>query len=88
MKSGVCELVIDLSAVTYMDSASLGCLMDICRVMSTQNGVVKLVGLHERLETLAFVAGLTRFIGVSGDDGIHLRNLAPFAIVREKGTRQ
>lgn len=84
-ESGVRELVIDLSDVTYMDSASLGCLMDICRVMSEHNGVVKLVGLQERVQTLALMAGLTRYIGVPGEDGIYLRNLEPFAAVRKKG---
>jgi anti-anti-sigma factor len=84
-ESGVRELVIDLSDVTHMDSASLGCLMDICRVMSEHNGVVKLVGLQERVQTLAFMAGLTRFIGVPGEDGIHLENLEPRTAVRKKG---
>lgn len=83
--SGVRELVIDLSDVTYMDSASLGCLMDICRVMSEHNGVVKLVGLQDRVQTLASMAGLTRFIGIPGEDGIQLRHLEPFTGARKKG---
>jgi anti-anti-sigma factor len=59
IESGVRELIIDLSDVTYIDSASLGCLMDVCRTMSNANGVVKLIGLQERVQALATLAGMT-----------------------------
>ena len=33
MEGGTRKLVIDLQAVTYIDSASIGCLMDIHRLL-------------------------------------------------------
>ena len=86
--SGVRELVIDLSDVDTIDSASLGCLMDICRTMSRQNGVVKLVGLQERVRVFAIMAGLTRFIGVPVEKGIDLKYLDAFTTIRQKGNQR
>ena len=86
--SGVRELVIDLSNVDHIDSASVGCLMDICKAMSDQNGVVKLVGLQERVRVFAVLAGLTRYIGVQVDKGIALENLDAFAAIRRKGNQR
>jgi anti-anti-sigma factor len=86
--SGVRELVIDLSDVDYIDSASVGCLMDICKAMADQNGVVKLIGLQERVRMLAVLAGLTRFIGVPVEEGIALQNLEALATLRAKGNQR
>lgn len=86
--SGVRELVIDLSDVDHIDSASLGCLMDICKAMSDQNGVVKLIGLQERVRMFAVLAGLTRFIGVPVEEGIVLQNLEAFSAIRAKGNQR
>ena len=85
--SGVRELVIDLSEVHTIDSASLGCLMDICKTMSRQNGVVKLIGLKERVRAFATMAGLTRFIGVPVEEGIDLKYLDAFTTIRRKGNQ-
>ena len=52
IEEGTRKLVINLSEVSYMDSASYGCLMDIYRMMSEQKGTVTLVGLQERVPPL------------------------------------
>ena len=39
---------VDLQAVSYMDSASIGCLMDIHRLLQEQEGVLKLSGACSR----------------------------------------
>ncbi len=62
IEEGTRKLVINLSEVSYMDSASYGCLMDIYRMMSAQNGTVKLVGLQERVGAIGSLVGLTRLI--------------------------
>ena len=62
IEGGTRMLIIDLSSVSYMDSASYGCLMDIYRMMSERNGTVKLVGLQERVEAMGSLVGLTRLI--------------------------
>ena len=38
VEGGARKLVIDLQAVTYIDSASIGCLMDIHRLLQEQGG--------------------------------------------------
>jgi anti-sigma B factor antagonist len=62
MERGTRELVIDLSEVDYLDSASYGCLLDMNRLMSEKKGTIKLVGLHERVETMGRLVGLTRLM--------------------------
>ena len=60
IESGVRDLIINLSEVRYLDSASLGCLMDISRNMSRRNGTVSLVGLQDRVQSMATMVGLTQ----------------------------
>lgn len=68
--SGTRELVINLSDLTYLDSASLGCLMDILRHMSAHNGTIKLVGMQERVQTLLTMVGLTRRMEVAREEEV------------------
>ena len=69
--SGTRDLVIDLDGVAYLDSASLGCLMDILHHLSEYGGTVKLVGLQERVRSLVTMVGLTRHMEVVGEQEIH-----------------
>jgi anti-anti-sigma factor len=62
MERGTRELVIDFSEVSYLDSASYGCLLDMSRSMSERNGTIKLVGLQERVEAMGSLVGLTRIM--------------------------
>ena len=64
IESGDTKLVIDLSEVSYIDSASIGCLMDIYRMMVARSGVVKLVGLQERVETMVSLTGLHNLVEI------------------------
>jgi anti-anti-sigma factor len=68
IEGGTREMVIDLSDVSYLDSASYGCLMDIYRSMSECNGTIKLVGLRERVEAMGNLIGLTRIIETFGEE--------------------
>lgn len=68
LESGTKKLVIDLSQVNYLDSASIGCLMDIYRSANEASGSVKLVGLHERVETMVSMTGLHNFIQIFRDE--------------------
>ena len=38
--------------------------------------------------TIAVMAGLTRYIGVSNENGIYLRNLDRFTVIPEKGIQR
>ena len=62
--SGVKKIVIDLSEVSYVDSASIGCLMDIYRMVSDRSGALKLVGLQERVETMVSLTGLHNLVEI------------------------
>lgn len=59
---GVRKLVLDLSEVAHLDSASYGCLMDIHRMLLERNGTMKLVGLREGVATMANMVGITQRI--------------------------
>jgi anti-anti-sigma factor len=64
IEGGAQKLIIDLSDVSYIDSASIGCLMDVYRVMSERSGSVKLVGLQERVETMVSLTGLHNLVEI------------------------
>ena len=66
--SGARELVLNLSEVRAIDSASLGCLMDIVHHMAQHQGTVKLVGMQDRVQSLTTMVGLTRRISVYADE--------------------
>lgn len=63
IEMGARKLVINLSEVTYLDSASYACLVDIHRMLSEKGGTVKLVGLQGRVKTMASMVGITHHIG-------------------------
>jgi len=64
VESGTRKLILDFSAVRYVDSASIGCLMNIYRLLSDQAGVVKLVGLQDRVQTMVGMTGLQNLIEI------------------------
>jgi anti-anti-sigma factor len=59
---GARKLVIDLDAVEFIDSASIGCLTDIHRLLRDRDGAVKLSGLQRRVETMLSLVGLDRIL--------------------------
>ena len=68
VEDGARKLVIDLSAVTYIDSASIGCLMDIHRLLLEKEGAVKVSGLQPRVETMLSMTGVHKIIDVRRDE--------------------
>ena len=62
--SGEKRLIIDLASVGYVDSAAIGCLMDLHRQASTAGAVVKLAGLQKRVETMLTMTGAHHFLQV------------------------
>ena len=72
IEGGSKKLVIDLTDVSYIDSASVGCLMDIYRAMAEREGVIKLVGLQERVETMVSMTGLHNFMEIFRDESAAL----------------
>jgi anti-anti-sigma factor len=66
--AGHSRLLIDLTAVRYMDSAAIGCLMDLYRQASAAGGTVKLAGVQKRVETMLTMTGAHHFLEFHPDE--------------------
>jgi anti-sigma B factor antagonist len=66
--SGEHKLLLDLSSVTYVDSATIGCLMDLYRQAAAAGGALKLAGVQKRVETMLTMTGAQNFIEVHPDE--------------------
>jgi anti-sigma B factor antagonist len=62
------EILIDLSPVTYVDSATIGCLMDLYRQVNLAGGHLKLSGVQKRVETMLTMTGAQNFIEIHADE--------------------
>jgi anti-sigma B factor antagonist len=65
-EDGARTLVIDLEAVSYIDSAAIGCLVEIHRLLEDLGGTVRLSGLQRRVETMLSMTGVLQFLNVEG----------------------
>ena len=65
--AGHLQILIDLTPVTYVDSATIGCLMDLYRQVSTAGGRLKLSGVQKRVETMLTMTGAHNFIEIHAD---------------------
>ena len=68
------KIVIDLSGVNYIDSASIGCLMDLYRQASAAGGKVKLAGVQKRVETMLTMTGAQNFLEIHPDEASAIRS--------------
>ena len=75
VEGGARKIVIDLQAVTYVDSASIGCLMDIYRLMQERDGAVKLSGVQPRVETMISMTGVHKIISIHREEEAALASL-------------
>ena len=66
--AGTRQIVIDLTPVTYVDSATIGCLMDLYRQVHTAGGHLKLSGVQKRVETMLSMTGAQNFIEIHADE--------------------
>jgi len=62
------EIIIDLTPVTYVDSATIGCLMDLYRQVHGAGGQLKLSGVQKRVETMLNLTGAQNFIEIHADE--------------------
>jgi anti-anti-sigma factor len=56
LQEGYRNFVIDLGQVSFMDSASIGCLMDFYRKTKAADGRIHLAAIQPRIETLLAIA--------------------------------
>ena len=68
VSAGQTNVVIDLTPVTYVDSATIGCLMDLYRQISGAGGSLKLSGVQKRVETMLTMTGAQNFIEIHPDE--------------------
>ena len=62
------EILIDLTPVTYVDSATIGCLMDLYRQVRAAGGQFKLSGVQKRVETMLTLTGAQNFIEIHANE--------------------
>ena len=66
--AGKREILIDLAPVTYVDSATIGCLMDLYRQAQAAGGTLKLAGVQKKVETMLTMTGAQNFIEIHADE--------------------
>lgn len=62
------KVLLDFSKVTYVDSATIGCLMDLYRQTSSKGGALKLSGVQKRVETMLTMTGAHKFLALHADE--------------------
>lgn len=65
--AGEKKILVDLKVVAYVDSATIGCLMDLYRQAHAAGGSLKLAGLQKRVETMLTMTGAQNFLEVHAD---------------------
>jgi anti-sigma B factor antagonist len=68
------NILIDLTPVTYVDSATIGCLMDLYRQVSSAGGRLKLSSVQKRVETMLTMTGAQNFIEIHADEPSAVRS--------------
>lgn len=66
--AGQRKILVDISPVRYLDSAAIGCLMDLYRQISAVGGKLKLTGVQKRVETMLTMTGAQNFIEIHQDE--------------------
>jgi anti-sigma B factor antagonist len=68
------KVLLDLSTVTYVDSATIGCLMDLYRQAAASGGTLKLAGVQKRVETMLTMTGAQNFLEIHPDEPSALKS--------------
>ena len=71
---GARNILLDLSPVTYVDSATIGCFMDLYRTISGVGGTLKVAGVQKRVETMLTMTGTQNFIQLFSDEASALKS--------------
>lgn len=67
LAKGSRKIVIDLGKVEYLDSAAIGCLMDLYRQATAAGATLKLAGVQRRVETMLTLTGANQFMEIHPD---------------------
>jgi anti-sigma B factor antagonist len=74
VSAGKNDILIDMTPVTYVDSATIGCLMDLYRQVHGAGGRLKLSGVQKRVETMLTMTGAQNFIEIHPDEPSAVRS--------------
>ena len=74
ISGGEPKLLLDMSSVTYVDSATIGCLMDLYRQATAAGGALKLTGVQKRVETMLTMTGAHNFLEIHADEPSAIRS--------------
>ena len=74
VSAGEKQVLIDLSKVTYVDSATIGCLMDLYRQTAAAGGALRLAGVQKRVETMLTMTGAHNFLKMFPDEASALQS--------------
>ena len=77
VEKGARSLVLDLQAVSYIDSATIGCIMDIYRLAKDQGGELHILGPQARVETMLSMAGVHKIVPIFREEEEAIRAFAP-----------
>ena len=72
--AGERRVLVDLSNVTAVDSATVGCLMDLSRQTTEAGGLLKLSGVQKRVEKMLTMTGAQAVLDVHPDASSALRS--------------
>ena len=68
VEGGARQMVMDLAQVSYLDSASIGCLMDVHRLLQERGGTLRLAALQPRVETMISMTGVHKIVPLHRDE--------------------
>jgi anti-anti-sigma factor len=68
------KVLLDLSHVTYVDSATIGCFMDLYRQAAAAGAMLKLSGVQKRVETMLTMTGAQNFLEIHPDEPSALKS--------------
>ena len=72
--AGERKVLLDMSTVTYVDSATIGCLMDLYRQATAAGGALKLAGVQKRVETMLTMTGAHNFLQIHPDEASAIKS--------------
>ena len=67
-------MIVNLSSVGYVDSATIGCLMDLYRQATAAGGQLRLSGVNKRVETMLTMTGAHNFLKMFPDEAGALKS--------------
>lgn len=74
---GARRVALDLSAVTYIDSATIGCVMDLYRLLADQGGRLHISAPQSRVETMLSMAGVHKVVPIFREEDEALAAFGP-----------